>query len=650
MAQEFEHLFTHFKVGELTIPNRIFSSAHLPRLNSDFGPPSEKAVRYYQAKAKGGIGLIITGGHYPVWPTTLARPTAYQSDDIIPALKAMADAIHQYDTKVFCQLGHPGNLASSRVLQGGSILSASNIPRREPFGPLKPEIPRAMDLDDIKRTTEIVGQAARRVKEAGYDGVEVDAMYGKLTASFLSPAFNNRTDQYGGSLENRMRFLLELIDSIRENVGSHFVVGVRFTADEFIDNGTTLDDAKEIAERLEATGKVDYLFPCAGASGAPHVPPSYYPLAPFVYLAAGIKEVVNLPVFCVGRINDPVLAERILADHQADMIGMTRATICDPEMPNKAREGRLDEIRRCIGCLEGCVGKLHTLPISCAINPEIGREGELVITPAVSPKKVMVVGGGAAGLETARVAALRGHKVSLYEKEEVLARELSIAAKSTGREDFEEVTRYYTYQMKLLGVDVHLGVTVTPEFVLKENPDAVVVATGALPYIPEIPGADSPNVVEMRQVLQEEVAVGQNVVIADCQYHIFGLDIADFLAERGKKVELLTEIDHAGNMLDHYTIETIYTRVLSQGVVITPLTRCKAIRGNTVIAGNVLTGTEREIEGVDTVVFCTEGVANDSLYRSLRGKVKELYQAGQCLSPRKLLDSVYDGALVGRRL
>ena len=650
MAQEFEHLFSHLKVGELTLPNRIFCSAHLPRLSSDFGPPSDKAIRYYEAKAKGGIGLIITGGHYPVWPTTLARPTAYHSDDIIPGLKKMTDTIHQYNTKIFCQLGHPGNLPSSRVLQGGSLLSASGIPRKEPFGPLKPEIPHEIDRDDIGRTLEIFGQAARRVKEAGYDGIEVDAMYGKLTASFLSPAFNNRTDEYGGSLDNRMRFLLELIDSIRDNVGPDFVVGVRLTADEFYDGGTTLDDAKEIAKKLETTGKIDYLFPCAGAAGAPHVPPSYYPLAAFVYLAAGIKEVVSLPVFCIGRINDPVLAERILTDHQADMIGMTRASICDPEMPNKAQEGRLDEIRRCIGCLEGCVGRVHTLPITCAFNPETGREGELVITPAASQKKVMVIGGGAAGLETARVAALRGHKVSLYEKEDVLAKELSIAARCPGREDFEEVTRYYTYQMNLLGVDIHLGVTVTPEFVLKENPDAVVVATGAVPYIPAIPGSDGQNVVEMRQVLQEEVEVGQNVVIVDCQSHIYGLDTADLLADRGKKVELLAEIDRVGDMLDHYTIESIYTRVLSKGVILTPLTGCKGIKGSAVITYNVLTGLERDIEGVDTVVFCTDGVSNDGLYRSLKGKVKELYQVGQCVSPRKLIDSIYDGTLVGREL
>jgi thioredoxin reductase len=373
------------------------------------------------------------------------------------------------------------------------------------------------------------------------------------------------------------------------------------------------------------------------------------PLGAFVYLAAAIKEVVSIPVFCVGRINDPALAEKILADHQADMIGMVRATICDPEMPNKAREGRLDEIRRCIGCMEGCLSK-YLLPVTCTYHPETGREKEFTITPAVNKKRVMVIGGGAAGLETARVAALRGHKVDLYDKEDVLAKELTIAAKSPGRESWEDPIRYYTHQMKLLGVDVHLGVTVTPEMVIKENADAVVIATGAVPYIPDIPGADGSNVVEMRQVLQGEVEVGQNVVVADYQSHIYGLDVAVFLAERGKKVELLAEDIPPGTRADALTLWEMYGRALSKGVVMTPLTKVREIKGNTVVTYNVLTGVEKEIEGVDTVVFTTNGMANDSLYRSLKGRVKELYEVGQCVSPRKMVDSVYDGAVVGRKI
>ena len=649
--QEFKYLFTPLKVGNVTIRNRILLAAALPRFHPAVGPPNEQAINYYQARAKGGVGLIITSGHCPSWPTNRARHTAMESDNVIPTLKRVADTIHEYGAKAFGQLMNPATGFNARGFGGGAILFASPVRRISYIRPGQSDIPHEIDLDDIKRFVEAYGAAARRMREAGYDGVEVRAIYGMFIAGFMSPITNYRTDQYGGSLENRLRFLLEIIDSVRENAGRDFVVGVRYTADEFIDGGITLDDGKEIAKRLEATGKLDYLFPCAAGAGPGHIPSMYYPLGAFTYIAAGIKEVASLPVFSVGRVNDPVLAETILADHQADMVSMTRAVMCDPEMPNKVREGRLDEIRRCIGCNEGCVGRMwQALPAECSINPELGREKELAIVPAETKKNVMVIGGGAAGLEIARVAALRGHKVSLYEKNDALAKELSIAALSPERGDFEEVIRYYNYQMKLLGVDVHLGVTVTPEMVIKQNPDAVVVATGAVPFIPELPGADGNNVVEMRQVLQGEVEVGQNVIIADLQRHIYGLDVADFLAEKGKKVELLTEAIHAGMDVDFSTLETIYFRLLSKGVVITPLTGVKEIRGNTVVAYNVLTKTERLIEGVDTVVFCTDGRADDTLYRSLKRQVKELYEVGQCVSPRKLLDSVYDGALVGRAI
>jgi pyruvate/2-oxoglutarate dehydrogenase complex dihydrolipoamide dehydrogenase (E3) component len=272
------------------------------------------------------------------------------------------------------------------------------------------------------------------------------------------------------------------------------------------------------------------------------------------------------------------------------------------------------------------------------------------IVPAESKKSVMVVGGGAAGLEAARVAALRGHKVSLYEKNNVLAKELDIAAKAPGREDFAEAKRYLTHQMELLSVDVHLGVTVTPEMVMEQKPDAVVVATGGVPFIPEIPGANNGNVVETRQVLLEEVEVGQNVLIIDCQDHMYGLDVADFLAERGKKVELITESAFAGSEADIFSVEIAYFRALSKGVVITPLTGIKEIRGKTVIVLNVLTNIERQIEGIDTVVVCTDERADDALYRSLQGQVEELYIVGQALAPRRLLDSIADAYATARAL
>jgi len=272
------------------------------------------------------------------------------------------------------------------------------------------------------------------------------------------------------------------------------------------------------------------------------------------------------------------------------------------------------------------------------------------ITAAETSKSVMVIGGGVAGLETARVAALGGHKVSLYEKEDVLAKELLIATKTPGREGWEDVRRYYNHQMTLLDIDIHLGVEVTPETVLQGHWDAVVVATGALPFIPEFSGSKNENVTEMYQVLQGEVEVGDNVIVVAYENHMHGLTTADFLAQKGKRVTLLNESICPGALVDKHTLEVIYTRLSSQEVIIMPVTAVKEIQGKTVITYNTLTGMERQIEEVDSVVFCTDGRANDALYHSLKGKVKELYQVGQCVSPRQLLDSVADGYRVGRTI
>jgi 2,4-dienoyl-CoA reductase-like NADH-dependent reductase (Old Yellow Enzyme family)/thioredoxin reductase len=651
MEDQFRNLFSPIQIGNVTLRNRILISAHVARFHPLADPPNERAVNYLETRAKGGVGLIVTSPNMPCWLTTAPHRAALESDSSIPAYKELADAVHRHGVKIFGQLSHFGNYANARFYGGGSTFASSALPRVSPFNPIARGIPKEMEIDDIHRFVEAFANAAWRLKEAGYDGVEIAAMWGMLLSSFLSPIFNRRGDQYGGSLENRMRFLLEIVAAVRERVGPDFVVGVRYTGDEFVDGGYTIEDGREIAKRLEATGHVSYLFACAGLTGTQHVPSMYYPLAPFVYLGAAIKEATSLPVIVVGRINDPILAENILANHQADMVAMVRALIADPELPNKAREGRLDEIRKCVGCNEGCLyAPWRHIPLACAMNPEAGREKELMITPPKTKKNVMIIGGGVAGLETARVAALRGHRVSLYEKEDILAKDLIVAAKAPGRKGWEDAQRYYVYQMKLLGVDVHFGVTVTSNMVLDKNCDAVVVATGTVPDIPDIPGADGDQVVEMKEALEEKVDVGQSVLVVAMQHHMHGLQMADFLTEKGKKVQLVTTSAHAGEEIDHFTVVDIYTRLLERGVTIKPLTGVKSIKKNVVTTYNVLTSVESQIEPVDTVIFCTNGKANDVLYRSLKGKVKELYRVGQCVSPRELLDSVYDGALVGRML
>jgi 2,4-dienoyl-CoA reductase-like NADH-dependent reductase (Old Yellow Enzyme family)/thioredoxin reductase len=640
--QELKMLFSPIKIGSVTFPNRILMTGAIHRLTG------ERLAQYFAARAKGGVGMIISSPHHPFATT----------EQMGPELKQVADAVHQYPTRIFAQLFHHGGRAWARMMGGGTTPAPSPLKVRGLFRHGGKNVPREMDKEDIMRTVKAYGRAALILKNAGYDGLEIMAAWGFLQSEFLSPVMNIRTDEYGGSLENRMRFLLECIDSIRETVGPDFPLGVRYNGDEFIqrawwtrEHGNTLDEAKEIAKRLEATGKVDYIFACADAYGAGHIPPMNFPLGAFTYITAGVKEVVELPVVAVGRINDPVLAESILANNQADLIGMTRGVICDPDMPNKARDGRLEEIRRCIGCNEGCLGpNMFMLPMSCALNYEAGREQMGPIKPAESKKTVMVVGGGAAGLEAARVASLRGHKVSLYEKNDVLAKELDIAAKAPGRQDFSEAKRYLSHQMKLLNVDVHLGVNVTPEMVLEQNPDAVIVATGGRPFIPEIPGADTAHVVDVRQVLSEEIETGQNVLVIDLQDHMYGLDVAEFLAIRGKNVELITECAFAGSEADALTVEIAYFSALNKGIVITPLTYIKEIQGNTVIVGNMITNAERQIEGIDTIVICADELTNDALYYSLKGKVKELHLVGQALSPRRMLDSVADAYVAASKI
>ena len=640
MAQ-YENLFSPLTIGTMTVPNRILMCAHVHRL------PEDRFQEYYKTRAKGGAGLLIHS--HPLGELTSGMFAPILDERSIPRLNQFVKEIHSYGTRILAQFLHPGNLGGGERMIGGASLAPSAIPRK---GIFPKQMPHEMSIDEIHNTINAYAKAATIAREAGYDGVEIGAIWGLLVASFMSPLYNHREDDYGGSVEKRVRFPLEIIDAIRAAVGTDFVVGIKLDGDEFMDGGITLDDMKNIAPRLEAGGGLDYINVGAGASLAMHVPPMFFPLGPFVYLTAGIKEVVSLPVFAGGRINDPAVAERVLKDNLADMTAMTRPLIADPELPNKAKAGRESDIRKCIACNDACWLPLWEgmTPLTCVVNPEAGREGTFGITPATTEKSVMVVGGGAAGLETARVAALRGHKVSLYEKDGELGGQLNIAARAPGRVDYAEVVRYYTYQMKALDVDVHLNAKVTKEMVKEKNCDAVVITTGSLPTTSESLISEGGNVVNTREVLQETVETGKNVIIVDYQHHMQALCTADFLAERGVNVEVLTPAIFAGSHLEEGTLELIYYRLLSKGVTISVLTDIRAVKGTTVTAFNTLTNTEREINGIDTVVVATSGKSDDALYYSLKGEVKELHIAGQCVSPRTLRDSIWEGAKVGRAL
>jgi len=655
MAQDFKHLFSPIKIGPMMVRNRIYSSPHHPLYDylTGAGLFGERMVNYWVAKAKGGIGMIGTyltevGGR---------NTGPFHQPEAVETFRRAADAVHQYGATIICQIAHSGGQAGSHV-QASWAPSALSMPNNM----MERFVPHEMTKDEIKKVIGNFAYAAAVAKEAGIDGVGIHGAHGYLVSEFMSPYFNRRTDEYGGSLENRMRFPLELINAVRDAVGEDFVVGIRINADEFVEGGFTLDDFLVMAPLLTKTGKLDFLNMSVGTyvSTSTVIDPMYYPLSSFAYCAAAVKQVVDIPVFARGRITDPVQAEQILASGQADMVSMVRAIIADPEFANKASEGRVDEIMKCIGCNEGCwrrdttdliLGVMNG--ITCTMNPSVGKEGESgwgKLEPAATKKRVMIIGGGPAGLETARTAALRGHQVSLYERGSELGGQTLTAAKAPGRDGFLDLGRSYTHQMKLLNIDVHLDTEVTVDMVTEQDPDAVVVATGSVPYIPDIPGIDSDNVVEARQVLNGEVEVGNNVVIIGGDGDIQSLSTADFLTELCRKVEVLCPDYYCGSKIEPCTQQSIYQRLFQNGVVLTPHTEVKEISGNTVVTYNVFSREERRIDGIDTVVIAYGGREDNAMYYALKDKVREIHVVGDANGVRRVNDATGDGAAVGRAL
>jgi len=655
--QQFKHLFSPLEFGKVRVKNRIMSTAHTTAWGELDGLPGAGQTAYYLTKAKGGVGLVITQIYaaHPSGALPAMAPVAWTIPNAADKFRKFTDVIHDYGVVVGAQLWHGGAQIAGGIANpwAPSVLPA----------PTLRYTPHEMTTEEIKEVVRGFGEGAKVLREGGYDLVEIHGAHGYLICQFMSPWSNRRADDYGGSLENRMRFPLEIIDSIREAVGTDFTVGMRISGDELHDGGYTLDDMLVMAPLLTQGGKLDYLSVSVGTYWSEEViiAPMYFPLGFAVYLSSAIKEVVDIPVFCIGRINDPVQAEQILENNQADMVGMTRALICDPELPSKAREGKLDDIRKCLGCSEACWGFTGRLlaadrgRLGCAINPAVGMEtqpGWLELAPATTKKRVMVIGGGPAGLEAARVAASRGHSVSLYEKESELGGLIQrVASKAPGRDGFVDMERYYSHQLEVLGVEINLGVEVTVDMVKEKNPDAVVVAIGSLPRIPlDVSGTDEDIVVEARDVLAGNVEVGQNVLVLAGEHHIQALSTADFLAELGKKVEVLCEEFYAGSQIPELaTKHAIYARLFQKGVTLTPCTWVKRISGKTVVTYNVFAAQERSIE-VDTVVLACGGIENNSLYRALKDQVKELHAAGDCVGVKRFPEAVRDGAIVGRAL
>jgi len=650
-VSEYRYLFSPIKIGSVVIPNRINFAAHLTNLSENH-QISERHIYYYRERAKGGCGLITTE-ELTVHPSDLAYAKLVDAfvPEVIPGFLKLTRTIHEYDTKIFAQLNHNGMQADGKI---------SRLPVWGPspgVDPLFREMSKEMEIEDIRECVAYFAKSAIHVVEGGFDGIELQLGHSSLIRQFLSPATNFREDEYGGSFENRLRFCLEVIDAVRQAVGNDFSLGIRLNADEMHPRGgLTLEDTKKIAARLEAAGQLDFMDLSLGTfhnlylvEGSMHTPLAYT-----VPLSAGIRSVVNLPVYCTNRINDPHLAEKILEDGQGDMINMVRALIADPELPNKAREGRDDDIRQCIACNQGCIGRMGLgYTIGCMQTPAAGNEKELgigTLKPCDVPKKVVVVGAGPAGLEVARVAALRKHRVIVFEKNDEVGGQNILAGKVPGRQEITGVTRWLISQVNKLDIDLKLGVDADEERVLQEKPDAVVVATGSVPKKNPFPGEYSyPEVVNTQQILTGEVVPGDKVLLIDLDGHHQGTGTAEFLADLGKKVHVLVPSLFQGSALG--PLQDLFLarqRLAKKGVTCTPDIAVLEIQGTLVKGLNVYSNEMIDFDGYDTIVLAAGNVADERLYFALKGKVKELYRIGDCVAPRKTDMAIVEGNRVGR--
>ncbi len=649
----FKYLLSPQKIGSVVVPNRIHFAAHMTNFGEDHLISSQH-IWYYRERAKGGCGLITT-------EELSVHPSDHPYDKLVEAFdpKAIAgflrltETIHRFDTKIFAQLNHNGTQADGKI---------SRLPVWGPSpgsDPIFRETAKEMEPEEIAECIDYFVLSANHAVEGGFDGIELQIGHSSLIRQFLSPATNFREDRYGGSFANRMRFCLEVVAAVRRTVGPDFPLGVRLNADEMHPKGgITLEIAKRIAKRLEDTGQIDFVDLSLGTfhnlylvEGSMHTPLAYT-----VPLSTGIRSTINLPVFCTNRINDPHLAEKILEQGQADMIGMVRALICDPELPIKTMTGRTEDIRHCIACNQGCIGRMGLgYQVGCIQNPAIGNEKELgtgTITPCERPKKVVIVGGGPAGMEAARVAALRKHKVVVFEKNEELGGQNILAGKPAGRQEITGVSRWLRSQLAKLDLDLRLGMEATEEMILAENPDVVVVATGSTPREKPFPGEYSfPDVINPIQLLSGEAEVGNRVLLIDYDGHHQATGLAEMLADRGKQVHVITTSLSMGSQLGPLQDLALSRRRLARNnVTFTPDIAVLSIQGKKVEGLSVYSEEMVVFDDFDTIVTVGTHEVRDELYFGLKGKVEELYRIGDCLAPRKTDMAIVEGNRLGRML
>lgn len=642
-----EKLFEPGRIGALEIRNRIVMA---PMALNYVEYPYQPTKRYADClaeRAKGGAGLIITC-HVKAESTIDPYPIGFMFPCIdreytLRNFTELVDAVHIHGVKIMPELSAGTGRHADVPMRDKWPVGASEVPLF-----INPQLKtRALTLDEIQRLVEAYGEAAARVERAGFDGIEVHCMGGYLIDQFLNPIWNKRTDKYGGDLENRMRFMVECIESAKSKVSSGFTLIARITTDYLMEGVRPPEETIKIAKRLEELGmKALHLSTGCYDTLDWIIPPTYYPQGCGVPYAQPIKKSVNIPVIVDGRIVDPDFAEKLLDEGKTDFIGLGRALLADPCWPKKVREGRTEEIRKCIFCDECLNAIFQFRHAQCSVNPALGREKEYMIVPASKPKKVAVIGGGPGGMEAARVAALRGHMVTLYEKSDKLGGNLKAASSPTFKAPVRSLIDWLTAEVKKAGVKTELGKEVTARTIEAAKPDTVVVATGAAAAIPEVPGVKSANVATAIDVLLGKAKVGKEVVVVGGG--LVGCETALCLAQMGKGVTIV-------EMLPDIALDV----GLAEKMALFKLFAENKVRWFTNVKLDEITKeglVARDKEGrkqtfkADSVVLAVGMQSEDRLYRELEGKVPELYKIGDARQPRRIINAIHEGSLIAQEI